>query len=107
MEHQLKEHVKSSIASVEARYEKFRNVTNNTAIFIADNKKLKADNLKLIHEVCIFNFPIFKSANELTFAIVDGFNNMRSIYIVNTKWWSDFQFFIDIVARGPPKKPTS
>jgi hypothetical protein len=22
---------------------------------------------------------------------------MRSIYIVNTKWWSDFQFFIDIV----------
>jgi hypothetical protein len=25
---QLKEHVKSSIASVEARYEKFRNVTN-------------------------------------------------------------------------------
>jgi predicted nuclease with TOPRIM domain len=42
---QLKEHVKSSTASVEARYEKFRNVTNNTATFITDNKKLKADNL--------------------------------------------------------------
>jgi hypothetical protein len=45
----------------------------------------------------IFNFPIFKSANELTFAIVDGSNNMRSIYIINTKWWSDFQLFIDNV----------
>ena len=45
---QLKEHVKSS---VEARYEKFRNVTNNTATFITDNKKLKADNLKLIDEM--------------------------------------------------------
>jgi cell division protein FtsB len=52
---QLKEHVKSSIASVEARYEKFRNVTNNTATFIADNKKLKADNLKLIDEVSQLN----------------------------------------------------
>ena len=52
---QLKEHVKSSIASVEARYEKFRNVTNNTDTFIADNKKLKADNLKLIHEVSQLN----------------------------------------------------
>jgi cell division protein FtsB len=52
---QLKEHVKSSIASVEARYEKFRNVTNNTATFIADNKKLKADNVKLIHEVSQLN----------------------------------------------------
>jgi hypothetical protein len=30
----------------------------------------------------------------LTFAIVDGSNNMGSIYIINTKWWSDFQFFI-------------
>jgi hypothetical protein len=30
-------------------------VTNNTAIFIADNKKLKADNLKLIHEVSQLN----------------------------------------------------
>ena len=38
---QLKEHIKSSIASVEARYEKFRNVTNNTATFIAENKKTK------------------------------------------------------------------
>jgi hypothetical protein len=37
------------------RYEKFRNVTNNTATFIADNKKLKADNLKLIHEVSQLN----------------------------------------------------
>jgi DNA repair exonuclease SbcCD ATPase subunit len=55
---QLKEHVKSSIASVEARYEKFRNVTNNTATFIADNKKLKADNLKLIHEVSQLNSNI-------------------------------------------------
>jgi cell division protein FtsB len=36
-------------------YEKFRNVTNNTATFIADNKKLKADNLKLIHEVSQLN----------------------------------------------------
>ena len=55
LSNQLKEHVKSSIASVEARYEKFRNVTNNTATFIADNKKLKADNLKLIHEVSLLN----------------------------------------------------
>ena len=30
-------------------------MTNNTAIFIADNKKLKADNLKLIHEVSQLN----------------------------------------------------
>ena len=42
---QLKEHVKSSITSVEVRYEQFRNVANNTTTFIADNKKLKADNL--------------------------------------------------------------
>ena len=52
---QLKEHIKSSIASVEARYEKFRNVTNNTATFIAENKKLKSDNLKLIDEVSQLN----------------------------------------------------
>jgi hypothetical protein len=50
------------------------------------NKKLK-----ITHVDSIFNFPIFKSAKELTFAIVDGSNNMRSIYIINTKWWSDFQ----------------
>ena len=37
---QLKEHVKSSITSVEVRYEQFRNVANNTTTFIADNKKL-------------------------------------------------------------------
>jgi len=55
---QLKEHVKSSIASVEARYEKFRNVANNTITFIADNKKLKADNLKLIDEVSQLNVNI-------------------------------------------------
>jgi hypothetical protein len=51
LNNQLKEHVKSSTASVEARYEKFGNVTNNTATFITDKKKLKADNLKLIDEV--------------------------------------------------------
>ena len=45
----LKEHVKSSIASVEVRYEIFRNVANNTTTFIADNNKLKAD--KLMDEV--------------------------------------------------------
>jgi hypothetical protein len=27
----------------------------------------------------------------LTFAIVDGSNNMGSIYIINTKWWSDLK----------------
>jgi hypothetical protein len=32
------------------------------------------------HVDSIFNFPIFKSANELTFAIVDGSNDMGSIY---------------------------
>lgn len=54
----LKEHVKSSIASVEARYETFRNVANNTTTFIADNKKLKADNLKLTNEVSQLNVNI-------------------------------------------------
>ena len=38
---QLKEHVKSSITSVEVRYEIFRNVTNNTTTFIADNNNSK------------------------------------------------------------------
>ena len=45
----LKEHVNSSIAIVEGRYEIFRNVANNTTTFIADNNKLKAD--KLMDEV--------------------------------------------------------
>jgi hypothetical protein len=45
----LKEHVNSSIAIVEGRYEIFRNVANNTTTFIADNNKLKAD--KLMEEV--------------------------------------------------------
>jgi polyhydroxyalkanoate synthesis regulator phasin len=55
---QLKEHVKSSITSVEVRYEQFRNVANNTTTFIADNKKLKADNLKLMDEVSQLNVNI-------------------------------------------------
>jgi hypothetical protein len=50
----LKEHVKSSIASVEVRYEKIRNVANNTTTFIADNNKLKADKVIFIFETFDF-----------------------------------------------------
>jgi hypothetical protein len=51
------------------------------------------------HVDSIFNFPIFKSANELTFAIVDGSNDMRSIYIINTEWKADNLKLIDEVSQ--------
>jgi hypothetical protein len=67
-------------------------VTNNTAIFIADNKKLKADNLKLIDEMSQlkgnieeleqYGHSLFSSAlisfnkDETIFLIKSGFNKV-------------------------------